>query len=217
MKNTYLNMNTLESASQRRVSAAATEQPFTFASADDTPPGVYYLRNVDGFKASAPARTPILAAFLSLLLLGIGAMILNTAGDEKAPIAFFIVLSIVFAIALVLFTFFAIGREQIEVKADVIHIQKTVFGIGFSQKLHLHKIIRAQIVQRSGMGGIGIMPMMTGGFNPTGTVGGHALELETDTHIKTLGTNLKAKHLYYMRYLIIEAVKASRAKPAHSM
>lgn len=197
---------------QRTNSPLATPAAFTFNGPQDMPKGMTLKETPDGFKASAPSRTPLMAVFFSLILMGVGYMLSDGMKDEQVPTSFVVVMSIILLLALVMFGYFTLGRESIEIKGDKLYMRKTVFGLGFAKTLIWRKIMRAQVVKRTGFRGIGILGPVGMATLPVGKVGDQVLELETDTHIKKMGSHLRADHLYFMRYLIIEAVKSSRGR-----
>ncbi len=197
---------------QRTNSPLATPAPFTFNGPQDMPKGMTLNETPDGFKATAPVRAPLIAFLFSLILMGVGYMLSNGMKDDQVPTSFVVVMSVVLLLAFVMLGYFTVGKESIEIKGEKLYLRKTLFGLGFAKVLSWRKIMRAQVVKRTSRA----IPLS---FGPDrmrqpriGMVGDQVLELETDTHVKVMGSNLRADHLYFMRYVIIEAVKSSRGQ-----
>jgi hypothetical protein len=198
-----------QQASPRTNPPKPVPPPFTFSSPHDTPSGAYYRQTASGFVATSPAGSWLMALVFGGICVAFGYMLFNTLRLNPSLNSFTVVMGIVLSVTLIFFSFFAFGKEGVEIRGEKLYLKKTVFGLGLRQVLNWRKVVRAQVIKRSGSRGLG--------FLLVSHVTDQVLEFETDTHIKKMGTNLKAEHLYYMRYLIIEAVKASRAKPGSSM
>jgi hypothetical protein len=197
--------------------ASPTKPLYTFASIDDTPEGVTFSRTPNGYKADAAARRPLIALLFGVALLGLGFLIFQNLHDERATMSFFVVLSVVASLCIVPFMFFILGREGIEVKGDLLYLRKSLFGISIPKSMILPDIIRAQVVKRSGTLGLTMIRPIAWDMGVGVSTGDQVLEVESDTHLKTMGSHLHVKHLYYMRHLIIEAVKASRNKSQETL
>jgi hypothetical protein len=197
---------------QRTNSPLATKSPFNFTCMEDTPPGARFERTATGFKASGPTFNGLMillyggmSFFLALLLAG-GLV------EPETPLGFVIILGGGLAFTVPILLFYLLGREGIEFEGDRLKLRKTFLGVGFPKSMTWRSIERVQVRRRKTMEKIADI----GPDRETwlmGNLAGHYLEIESATHIKQMGGNLSDAHIYYMRYLIIETVKASRNLP----
>jgi hypothetical protein len=179
--------------------------PFNFKGPTDTPVGATFKRTKDGFVALAPRNSWLMAIVFGAVSVFIGERIYSESQSPYSSAILNLAGIILLLVSLSLFAFYALGKEGIEISGERLLLKKTIFGLGWSRSMTLKKIMRAQVVKRSGMRGIGYIEV--------NKVTDQVLELESDTHIKRMGSKLSSEHLYYMRYLIIEAVKAARNTP----
>lgn len=181
--------------------AKPTRPAFEFSSPEDTPKGVRYRKTADGFVASAPASTLIMALLLGLSTFGLGYVLWRASAMDGVQPSFFLAIGVVDTVFLLFFLYFAFGRIRVAAVKDKLVITKTVFGIGFPRRFNLLKIERMKIKSRSGVRGLGW------GGTGMAEVKDQVCEIETDKEIRLFGAHLQQKHLYYVRYLVIHRIK----------
>ncbi|MFN8397009.1 MAG: hypothetical protein U0176_20455 [Bacteroidia bacterium] len=191
-----------------RTNAPAAAKPsrpaYEFQRPEDTPSGAAYRKTANGFIASAPAGTWLMGLLTSLITFGLGAMIWNTKSGWDVPMSFFIVVGGLTVIFFVLALYFIIGRVKVSVNGDRLTISKTVLGVGLPRNFRLSKIQRMRIKSRSGQRALG--------WFAASEVKDQVCEIETDREIRIFGAHLRAEHLYYLRYLVIQAARAHTGK-----
>lgn len=126
--------------------------------------------------------------------------------QEGVDPSFYYVIGGITILLFILFLYFAVGRVRLKVVGDKLYIAKTVFGIGIGRKFSLLNIQRLRMLNRGGTRGWGW------GFFAA-RVTDQVCEIETDQEIRIFGSHLKAEHLHYMRYLIVQRIQEVRARP----
>lgn len=181
-----------------------SKSDYEFRRPEDTPVGVRYRKTASGFVATAPTGTLIMGLFMALVTFGLCYMLWKANKIETAPMSFFMVIGAVAVVFLVLTLYFTIGRIKVRLRADELTISKEVLGFGFRRRFRLSKIQRMRIRNRGGLRAFGLIGMLG-----TAEVREYVCEIETDREIRPFGSHLKGEHLYYMRYLVVQAARAS--------
>lgn len=181
-----------------------TKPAYEFNRPEDTPNGASYRKTAQGFVASAPTGTWLMGLLTAAITFGLGSMLWTTRNMENVPMSFYIVVSMVSVIFFVLMLYFIIGRIKVQVKGDQLTISKQVLGIGFPRNFRLSKIQRMRIKSRSGQRALG--------WFAASDVKDQVCEIETDKEIRLFGAHLRPQHLYYLRYLVLQAARAQTGK-----
>jgi hypothetical protein len=181
---------------------------FEFKNREDKPKGVAYHKTADGFIASAPSGSWIMA-----ILLGLGTSFLFYIlwrGSERsgADASFFYFVGAAAVTLFLLCLHFSIGRVRVKVKSDKLYIGKTILGIGIPRRLPLLKIERLRMVKRGGIrfwGWAGPSALTTPRFQTR--MEDQICEIETDERIYRFGSHLRGEHLHYLRFIILDRIK----------
>jgi hypothetical protein len=173
-----------------------------------------YRKTAEGFVASAPVYTLIMSVLMGMSTVGLSYLLWKAISRGVGPTSFFLVIGLVDAVFLIFFLYFTFGRIRVAAVQGKLLISKTIFGVGFSRRFDLLKIEQMKIKNRAGFRGLGFGPGYSVKERSSGfgylfksEVKDQVCEIETDKEIRIFGAHLQSKHLYYMRYLILQRIK----------
>ncbi|HEX2899571.1 MAG TPA: hypothetical protein VHS96_07605, partial [Bacteroidia bacterium] len=117
-------------------------------------------------------------------------------------------------ITMTYFLFFTVGRECIQVRGEYLYLRRTVFGIGFYNRLKWRRIQTVRIRRRAAAVRRVGAQTYSDTFSKWSTE--TVMEIETDREIRLMGKYLRNDHLYYFRYLLLHHLTQNRPQASSS-
>lgn len=185
--------------------------PYEFKGPEDKPRRARYRKTADGFVASAPCSTWLMAVVTAAVTAFLGSILWRGQSFPNVPASFSYVVGAMTGISLLTFCYYVFGRVRVTVRGELLTITRTVLGLGVPKRVALRDIVHFRVLNRRERYAMGHIAGATVGWRIGPTMSEQVCEIETDKTSFTWGGQLQPRQLYYLRFLIIAAIKEMRA------